>query len=96
MELKDKSALVLGAVKGIGKEIAMALAREGVKTAINYFDWPEALVQTQRELTETGAEHLILNTDLLDTDAELRERVVARYQSFRRNLRTVYVRPIRK
>ena len=39
MELKDKVALVLGAVKGIGKGIGLALAKDGVKVALNYFDW---------------------------------------------------------
>ena len=43
MELDNRVALVLGAIKGIGKGIALALAREGVRTALTYFDWEESL-----------------------------------------------------
>ncbi|MBF0200970.1 MAG: 3-oxoacyl-ACP reductase, partial [Desulfamplus sp.] len=34
MALKGKKALVLGAVKGLGKAVGLALAREGVKLAL--------------------------------------------------------------
>ena len=68
MELHDKVALVLGAVKGIGKSIGIALARQGVKVASTYFDWPEALDDMKNDFVGTGTEHLIINANLLDTD----------------------------
>jgi 3-oxoacyl-[acyl-carrier protein] reductase len=68
MELKGKAALVLGAVKGIGKGIGLALAREGVKVAFNYFDWEERLGALKRDVAETGQDHLIIKTDLLKTE----------------------------
>ena len=43
MKIKNKVAIVLGAIKGIGKGIGLALAREGVKVALNYHDWEEHL-----------------------------------------------------
>ena len=54
MELKNKVALVLGAVKGIGKGIGLALAREEAKVALNYFDWEE-------ELEDLGSEKVWLD-----------------------------------
>lgn len=68
MQLKNKVALVLGAVKGIGKGIGLGLARKGVKVALNYFDWPEELDQMRKDFADTGTDHIILKTDLLETD----------------------------
>ena len=68
MNFENKVALVLGAVKGIGKGIGLGLARERVKVALNYFDWPEELDQMKRDFDGLGTEHLILKTDLLETD----------------------------
>jgi 3-oxoacyl-[acyl-carrier protein] reductase len=67
MKLENKVALVLGAIKGIGKGIGLGLAREGVKVALNYFDWPEELDQMKKDFAGTRTDHLILKTDLLDT-----------------------------
>ena len=67
MELKGKVALVLGAVKGIGKGIGVALAQGGANVALNYFDWEEGLDELKKIVAETGQDHLIIKTDLLKT-----------------------------
>ena len=69
MDLHDKVALVLGAIKGIGKGIALSLADTGVKVVLNYFDWEEELAVLKKDLDNTGREHLILKTDLRETTA---------------------------
>lgn len=66
--MKSKVALVLGAVKGIGKGIGLALAEDGVKTALTHFDWPEALESMKRDFAARGREHLIIHCNLLETD----------------------------
>ena len=64
MDLKGKVALVLGAVKGIGRGIGLALATKGVRVALTYYDW-EAYVQDMREaFAAIDTEHLIVRTDL--------------------------------
>ncbi len=68
MKLENKTALVLGSIKGVGKGIALALADEGVKVALNYFDWEENLDDLKHDFAKTGAEHLILKTNLLRTE----------------------------
>lgn len=81
MILTGKVALILGAIKGIGKGIALALAREGVQVALNYYDWEEELPQLHRDFTNTGQPYLVCRTDLRDTQAvpDLVRQVVARF-----------------
>jgi 3-oxoacyl-[acyl-carrier protein] reductase len=69
MKLYGKVALVLGAIKGIGKGIGLTLAREGVKVALNYFDWEESLAAMKNDFEATGAEYMVIRTNLLETDA---------------------------
>jgi 3-oxoacyl-[acyl-carrier protein] reductase len=68
MELNGKVALVLGAIKGIGKEVGLSLARQGVKVALNYFDWEEELEGLKQDFAATGRPHLILKTNLLEVE----------------------------
>jgi len=68
MELKNKVALILGAIKGIGNGIGIALAEEGANVALNYFDWEESLDKLKQDFAATGQDHLIIKTNLLNTD----------------------------
>ncbi len=69
MRLDGKTALVLGAVKGIGREIGLDLARSGARVALTHHDWPESLEEMRTRFAATGAPHLIRRIDLLETDA---------------------------
>lgn len=69
MKLNGKVALVLGAIKGIGNGIALSLADAGVNVALNYFDWEEELATLKNDFAATGGDHLILKTNLLETEA---------------------------
>ena len=81
MKLNNKVALVLGAIKGIGKGIGMALAQDGAKVALNYYDWEEHLPSLQEDMAKIGTDHMILKTNLLNTDAikGLVDQVVDRF-----------------
>lgn len=81
MELKNKTALVLGGIKGIGKAIGLSLARQGVKVALTYFDWQESLGDMKRDFADSGAEHDIIYINLLEVDRvpALIDRVVERF-----------------
>jgi len=68
MKLNNKVALVLGAIKGIGKEIGLALANEGVKVVLNYDDWEKSLDELKKDFAKTGKDHLIVKTNLLKTN----------------------------
>lgn len=81
MELEGKVALVLGAIKGIGKGIGLALAEAGSRLALTYYDWEDALPEMEKDFQKSGADHLILRTDLRDTDAveDMAKRIVNRF-----------------
>jgi 3-oxoacyl-[acyl-carrier protein] reductase len=67
MEIKGRVALVLGAIKGIGKGIGLELARQGARVAFNYFDWEESLEGLKADLAPYGPDVLITRTDMRDT-----------------------------
>lgn len=69
MEIKGKTALVLGGIKGIGKAVGLALAEEGVRLALTWHDWQESLESMERDFAQAGTPHLIRRVNLLDTDA---------------------------
>jgi 3-oxoacyl-[acyl-carrier protein] reductase len=81
MNLEGRVALVLGAIKGIGKGIGLALANEGMNLVLNYYDWDEEREALFRDFAETGQEHLIVQTNLLDVEKspELIDKVMDRF-----------------
>jgi len=68
MEISGKTALVLGAGKGIGRTIGLALAEAGARVVLTHYDWPEESAATIKEFAELGVEYLAVRVDLRDPD----------------------------
>lgn len=68
MKLKNKTALVTGASRGIGREIALALAREGADVAVTARS-VGALETLQAEIQALGAGCSIIIADLAEPAA---------------------------
>ncbi len=64
MQVKGKVVLVLGAVKGIGKGIGIALANEGAKLVLTRHDWEDAFDSMEKDFLASMAEHTIITADL--------------------------------
>lgn len=54
MRLRDKVAIVTGASRGIGRAIAIGLAREGAKVVVNYCNHGQAAEQVIGEISHRG------------------------------------------
>jgi len=67
MEIKGKVALVTGAGRGIGRSIALALAREGAKIALAARKRKE-LESVAQEVLELGGETVIIPTDMREAE----------------------------
>lgn len=63
-DLENRVALVLGAVKGIGKGIGLALADRGANLVLTRHDWEDSFEQMEADFSTTGAEHHIIDADL--------------------------------
>ncbi len=66
MEMKGKVALVLGAVKGIGKALGLALAEQGVSLVLTRNDWADSFEAMAEDFQASGVDHMIVDVDLLD------------------------------
>ncbi len=67
--LEGKTALVTGASRGIGKSIAMMLASEGAKVAVNYASNDAAAKDVKAEIDKLGGDCLLLKANLGDARA---------------------------
>lgn len=63
-----KSAIVTGASRGIGREIALLLAKEGARVAVNYSGSKDKADEVVKVITESGGEAFAIQADVSDAD----------------------------
>lgn len=67
--LKNKIALVTGAGRGIGRAIALALAKEGAEVIINYHGSEERAIEVKQMIEEQGGKASVYPCDVSDFSA---------------------------
>ncbi|MFE0510513.1 SDR family NAD(P)-dependent oxidoreductase [Streptomyces sp. NPDC058964] len=66
MKLKDRTALVTGASRGIGRAIALALAEQGAAVAVNYRSRQEEALAVVKEIEAAGGRAVAVGADVSD------------------------------
>lgn len=66
--LRDQVAIITGASRGIGRAVALALAAEGAKVAVNYASSSEAAQQVVAEIEAAGGSALAIPADVSKAD----------------------------
>lgn len=72
MSLKNKVALISGASRGIGRAIALELAKEGIHIAFSYLKSKPEAEGLEKELLKTGIKAKATQVDIKDFDAVTR------------------------
>lgn len=65
MQLCCRTALITGAIRGIGLAIAKELAERGARCVLTYFDWLEDLPHMEEVMQGTGADYVAVRANLL-------------------------------
>lgn len=66
---EGKSAIVTGASRGIGREIALQLGREGAKVVVNYSGSKEKAEEVVQLIQEAGGEAFAIQADVSNADS---------------------------
>lgn len=69
MRLEGKMALVTGASRGIGREIALELAREGASVAVNYAGSEAKALEVVDEIKAMGREAFAIQADVSNSES---------------------------
>lgn len=77
---KGKTALITGASRGIGRAIALELARRGVHIVVNFLRHEKAAADTVRKIESCGRKALLIRANV-GAPREIRE-LVARVKNF--------------
>lgn len=80
--LKGKIALVTGASRGIGRQIALSMAREGALVIVNYNGSAARAEETVKEITKSGGQAEAVQCNVADYAAveELMKYVIGKYK----------------
>lgn len=83
MLVANKVALVTGASRGIGRAVALEMAREGADVVVNYASSDEKAAEVSHTIQTLGRRALVVRADISRPDQveDMRERVIKEFGS---------------
>jgi len=69
INLKNRVVLITGASRGLGRAIALELATDGAKIALNYLSNDSEANKVSREIQNKGGEVILIKANVADTTA---------------------------
>lgn len=69
MHLDGQVAIVTGASRGIGKAVALALAKVGAKVVLNYAGNAQAAEEVRKTIVNAGGQAVTVQADVADSEA---------------------------
>lgn len=81
MRLKGKVALVTGSSRGIGRAVALGLAREGARVAVNYVRKQEAAEEVVEVINREGGQAIAIQANVAKVD-EIKKMVKTTCNAF--------------
>ena len=69
MQLEGKVALVTGASRGIGRAVAIRLAKSGAKIAVNYAGNQAAAEEVKQIIEQNGGEAILVQADISNAES---------------------------
>lgn len=83
MRLKDKTALVTGSSRGVGKAVALGFAKEGAKVVVNYTSNAKAANNVVAQVAEMGGRAVAVKADVA-SEAEADQLIKKTIENFGR------------
>ena len=80
-QLTGKVAIITGASRGVGAELARVYAREGASVAVNYFQSPDKAKEVVDSIVKNGGQAIAVQGDVTNKDdmVAMAARVVETY-----------------
>ncbi|PKM83604.1 MAG: 3-ketoacyl-ACP reductase [Firmicutes bacterium HGW-Firmicutes-13] len=81
MRLKNRAAIITGSSRGIGRAIALQMAKEGAKVIVNYASNKEKAIEVENQIKKSGGTAIAIEADISKRE-EVRKMIALTVEKF--------------